>query len=223
MKVTFTKIIMGFFFFISCSDNDTESIISDVITPSNSGIVTNPTTGKIWMDRNLGASNIASSITDASAYGSLYQWGRATDGHELRTSATTNSVSNTTTPGHSNFILGHDDWLSPQNNTLWQGASGTNNPCPTGFRIPTETEWKAEMESWSSNDAAGAFASVLKLTLGGARSRMSGAIGNVSAFAGYRSSSLNGLESRVLGISLNNALIGNRARGDGNSVRCIKD
>jgi len=223
MKGTFIKIVMGFFFFISCSDNDTESIIPEVTTPYNSGTVTNPKTGRIWMDRNLGASNIASSITDVSAYGSLYQWGRATDGHELRTSATTNSVSNTATPGHSNFILGHDNWLSPQNNTLWQGTNGTNNPCPTGFRIPTETEWKAEMESWTSNDATGAFASVLKLSIGGARSRMSGAIGNIGTFVGYRSSTLSGLESRVLGISLSNALIGNRARADGNSVRCIKD
>jgi hypothetical protein len=42
-------------------------------------------------------------------------------------------------------------------------------------------------------------------------------------FVGYRTSNLNGAESRVLGISLNNVLIGNRARGDGNCVRCIKD
>ncbi|MFT7002526.1 MAG: hypothetical protein ACJAVW_003569 [Spirosomataceae bacterium] len=48
--------------------------------------VTNPTTGKIWMDRNLGATRVATSSTDAYAYGDLYQWGRATDGHTLRTS-----------------------------------------------------------------------------------------------------------------------------------------
>jgi len=39
-------------------------------------------TGKIWMDRNLGASQVATSSTDAAAYGDLYQWGRAADGHE---------------------------------------------------------------------------------------------------------------------------------------------
>ena len=38
--------------------------------------VTNPTTGAIWMDRNLGATQAATSSTDVDAYGDLYQWGR---------------------------------------------------------------------------------------------------------------------------------------------------
>jgi hypothetical protein len=50
--------------------------------------VTNPTTGKTWMDRNLGATQVATSSTDAAAYGDLYQWGRRADGHQCRTSAT---------------------------------------------------------------------------------------------------------------------------------------
>ncbi|WP_372934176.1 hypothetical protein, partial [Mariniphaga sediminis] len=41
--------------------------------------VTNATTGKTWMDRNLGASQVATSSTDIAAYGDLYQWGRAAD------------------------------------------------------------------------------------------------------------------------------------------------
>ncbi len=56
--------------------------------------VTNPTTGRTWMDRNLGASQAATSITDALAYGDLYQWGRCADGHQSRTSGTkaTNAI-----------------------------------------------------------------------------------------------------------------------------------
>jgi hypothetical protein len=45
--------------------------------------------GQIWMDRNLGASRVATSSTDSEAYGDLYQWGRGTDGHEKRDSGTT--------------------------------------------------------------------------------------------------------------------------------------
>jgi N-acetylneuraminic acid mutarotase len=36
--------------------------------------VTNPITGKTWMDRNLGASRAATSSDDSLAYGDLYQW-----------------------------------------------------------------------------------------------------------------------------------------------------
>lgn len=185
--------------------------------------VTNAITGRTWMDRNLGASQVAISITDSASYGSLYQWGRLTDGHELSNSSTTTIVSTSNNPGHSDFIIGSDDWITPSNDLLWQGVNGINNPCPNGFRLPTEAEWEAERLSWTSNDAAGAFASVLKLPIAGARSRMNGAIGNVGTFVGYRSSDLNGVESRILGISLSIAMMGNRARADGNCVRCIQD
>jgi uncharacterized protein (TIGR02145 family) len=195
-------------------------LINDAINAQN---VTNTTTGRVWMDKNLGASQVATSSTDALSYGSLFQWGRAADGHESRTSLTTTNVSSTSNPGDSLFVLGSDDWLSPSVDTLWQGLNGLNNPCPQGFRIPTEAEWLAEMQSWSSQDAAGAFGSVLKLSIGGARSRMSGTIGNVSTFVGYRSSDLNGADTRNLGISTNTALMGDRARADGNCVRCIMD
>jgi hypothetical protein len=57
--------------------------------------VTNPTTGKTWMDRNLGATQVATSSTDAAAYGDLYQWGRGNDGHQCRTSSTTTELSAT--------------------------------------------------------------------------------------------------------------------------------
>ena len=44
--------------------------------------VTNPTTGRVWMDRNLGATQVATSSTDEAGYGDLYQWGRRKDGHQ---------------------------------------------------------------------------------------------------------------------------------------------
>ncbi len=185
--------------------------------------VYNPITGETWMDRNLGATQIAASFDDVNAYGDLYQWGRNTDGHQIRTSSTTSILSTTNSPNHSDFILANSDWLTVSDDNLWQGVNGINNPCPLGFRLPTEAELEAERLSWTSNDAAGAFESPLKLTIGGARSRMSGAIGNVGTFVGYRTSDLNGLQSRMLGISLTTSLMGDRDRADGNCVRCIQD
>ena len=119
----------------------------DGTVPAGPGTITSPVTGRVWMDRNLGASQVATSSTDVASYGDLYQWGRGTDGHQLRTSSTTNIQSAMDQPGHGDFILGTSvpyDWRTPQNSNLWQGIAGVNNPCPVGFRIPTNLEWIAE-------------------------------------------------------------------------------
>ena len=186
--------------------------------------VTNPTTGKTWMDKNLGASQAATSSTDAAAYGDLYQWGRGTDGHQIRTSGTTAALSDTDTPGHGDFITVGSapyDWRSPQNDNLWQGVNGVNNPCPAGYRIPTETELDAERLIWSSNNAAGAFGSPLKLPLAGYRSP-DGSVGGSTCF--YWSYTVSGTTSRLLYFSSNaDAGMFSGYRAYGYSVRCIKD
>jgi uncharacterized protein (TIGR02145 family) len=128
---------------------------------------------KCWLDRNLGALQVAIAYNDANAYGDLFQWGRGDDGHQQRDSEITLESSNSDDPGHSNFILVDSksyNWRDPQNDNLWQGISGTNNPCPLGFRIPTEAEWDFERASWNGQHAGGAFMSPLKLTLIGYRS-----------------------------------------------------
>jgi uncharacterized protein (TIGR02145 family) len=185
--------------------------------------VTNPLTGEVWMDKNLGASHVATSSTDAEAYGDLYQWGRATDGHQIRTSGTTTFLSSTDTPGHGNYILASDDWRSPQNDNLWQGVSGTNNPCPSGYRLPTEAEWEAERLSWSSNNADGAFASPLKLPVAGIRSNSDGSLYNVGSYGLYWSSTVDGAHSLNLIFYSSIANMNSSYRSSGSSVRCIKD
>lgn len=125
-------------------------------------------TGKIWMDRNLGATRAATDYTDASSFGDLYQWGRAADGHQLLNSPTTATQFSSTTTNNGNFVsaasgLAIKDWINPSNTNLWQGVNGINNPCPKGFRIPTKQEWSDESTTWGSQDATGAYASPLKL------------------------------------------------------------
>ena len=190
------------------------------------GEVENPATGRTWMDRNVGASQVATSSTDEDAYGDLYQWGRATDGHQVKTSGTTTTLSSSDTPGHGDFItnsIGPYDWRSPQNDNLWQGANGTNNPCPSGFRLPTEAEWDAERISWSSNNAAGAFASPLKLPVPGYRYSSDGSLSDVGSFGNYWSSTVVGTFSRLLYFHSGDAFMFTYARADGISVRCIKE
>ena len=187
--------------------------------------VYNPTTGKVWMDRNLGATQVATSITNAAAYGYLYQWGRGTDGHEIRTSGATSTLSSSDVPGHGSFIINASDpydWRSPQTDNLWQGTSGINNPCPNGYRLPTATEWDAERLTWSTNNAAGAFNSPLKLPVAGYRDRSTGSLLNVGLGGNYWSSSVAGTLSRYLIIS-SNANTNSYFRASGFSVRCLKD
>lgn len=188
--------------------------------------VTNPTTGKIWMDRNLGASQVATSSTDADSYGDLYQWGRGADGHQLRTSGTTTIQSSTDIPGHGNFIntsSNYFSWRSPHNNNLWQGVNGINNPCPAGYRIPTDAELTAERLSWSSNNAVGAFASPLKLPAAGLRMAFTGQLLNVGSNGYYWSSNADAYYSNNLTFSSSSASWGNGGSASGLSVRCIKD
>ena len=189
-------------------------------------VVINSLTGREWMDRNLGASRAATSNNDAQAYGDLYQWGRAADGHQVRTSGMTSTLSNSNTPGHGNFILAQNspyDWRSPRNDNLWQGVNGTNNPCPLGYRLPTKAEWNEEQQSWSSNNAAGAFASPLKLSVAGSRNFRSGSIYDAGSNGYYWSSAVDGTYSRHLYFRGSSADMYSSNRARGRSVRCLKD
>jgi uncharacterized protein (TIGR02145 family) len=205
-------------------------------TASSIPSVTNPTTGKVWMDRNLGASQVATSSTDALAYGDLYQWGRGTDGHQLRTSTTTNTVSANDSPGNANFILdagnhmggNPGDWRDPQNIDLWQVVSGTNNPCPSGYRVPTSAEWGTEMARWSSQNPDGAFASPLKLPMAGYRSGSNGTIIGAGTRGDYWSStivtsSMTKLSPNLFFYSAGSGIYDNNEHSQGFSVRCIKN
>jgi uncharacterized protein (TIGR02145 family) len=199
--------------------------------------VTNGATGKTWMDRNLGANRAATSSTDVESYGSLYQWGRGSDGHQcvnryagdgVTTSANTalDATVSTDTPPHGDFILtnaGINDWRSPQNNNLWQGTGGTNNPCPTGYRLPTESELNAERVSWSSNNSAGAFASPLKFSMAGNRNHSNGLLLNAGSFGFYWSSTVSSTNARNLSFMGFSTAMSTNNRSFGFSVRCIKN
>jgi hypothetical protein len=185
--------------------------------------------GRCWLDRNLGASRVATSLLDTDAAGDLFQWGRAADGHQIRTSETSTTVSSTSSPTHNKYILTSDspyDWLVPQNDSLWQGVNGINNPCPSGFRLPTLDEWEAERLTWTPNTSEGAFSSPLKLPLTGKRHfnvPSGGLIITVDYTGEYWSSSVTSTSSQLLFFTELSARDGSNNRAYGLSVRCIKD
>ena len=189
-------------------------------------VSTNPevttATGETWMDRNLGASQVATSSTDAQAFGDLYQWGRGTDGHQLRSSLTTSVQSLIDQPGNALFILNGGDWRTSTNDNLWQGVTGANNPCPSGFRIPTKVEWDNESTSWSGINEA--FSSPLKVTMSGDRVSFSGLIVVVGQWGSFWTSTISGTNAyRVYFGSAGKGSDALLDRAWGISVRCIKD
>jgi len=190
------------------------------------GTVKNPTTGECWMDRNLGASQVATAYNDSAAYGDLFQWGRLDDGHQNCTSGLTTTLSDTDNPGHSSFIKAPDgslDWRSPKNDNLWQRDGSINNPCPSGWRVPTRDEWEAEAATWTEMNRVGAASSILKLPTGGIRRHDTGEL-FVRGHEGHywASDALTTSAGSYMiwstGVSINASA---RARGD--SIRCIQN
>lgn len=178
--------------------------------------------GRCWLDRNLGASRVPISGTDSEGFGDLFQWGRLVDEHQLRSSGTINTLSSSDVPGHDKFITAPGytaDWRSPQNNNLWQGVNGINNPCPHGWRVPTMNELLQEINSWSN----GSYESPLKWPLAGQRNQSgtivrSGVIGSVWSSTAQPPFSL-----RVTLTALDGTPTASPQRAVGASVRCIRE
>jgi len=206
--------------------------------PWTYGTVTTAT-GRVWMDRNLGASRVATSSTDTQAYGDYFQWGRPADGHQTKYLTNNNSSGFTTTrsatavPSTDLWIApidGSNDWLSTPDNTLWTGANPATNPCPAGFRIPTESEWSAEN---IANVGATFQTNGLKLTLpgmltsfgsGGASYTAKGTYGQYLTQTAYSTSPVVG-GARYFGVNGSNQawFDQNYYKSHGMSVRCIQN
>ena len=200
--------------------------------------------GRIWMDRNLGANQVATYSEDYASYGDFYQWGRPADGHQSITridsnDSTENSANNPTLatsspPGHGDFItpaifVAPEDWLATPDPLLWNSGTEaapvktTNDPCPSGFRVPTQTEFDAEFALFSPQDDAGAFASPLKLPVAGNRFS-SGASDNEGWFGDYwTSTAVVSSESYFIGFYSGGLYGGGAIRAYGASVRCIQE
>jgi len=196
-------------------------------------------TGRVWLDRNLGATRVATSSTDAAAYGDYFQWGRPADGHQTKyltnnnSTGFTNTKSATAVPSTDLWIQPTDasnDWLSTPDNTLWTGANPATNPCPAGFRIPTEAEWSAEN---IANVGATFQTNGLKLTLpgmltnfssGGASYTSKGSYGQYLTQTAYTTSPFVG-GARYFGVNGSNQawFDQNYTKSNGMSVRCIQN
>lgn len=183
--------------------------------------------GNLWLDRNLGATTVATVSTTTTAYGDLYQWGRSTDGHQLRNSSTSAGPNTSLIPG-SNFLtrVGSPyNWYSgTQINALWQRPLYINGVCPPTWRIPNSSEWQTEILEWSAANATGAIGSTLKLPSSGRRG-YNGTLTEVDTIGYYASSSHTiGTDiSQVMRFTSSAATASyNLEKAQGVAVRCFK-
>jgi hypothetical protein len=205
--------------------------------------IVSPITGKLWLNNNLGAdyANVQNPFAnfnpgqqstdnnDSKAYGSLFQWGRAPDGHELinrgvsgsGTARVNTTITNTKAdnPNSGVFIIA-DNWRSNSDAILWASEASANNPCPKNWRVPTKLELKNEVTSIT--DSTSAQTNFLKLTPAGHLNRNNGVVDVLGSDARYWTSTEK-TNDLAWNFRLNNASvnthINNDKKGYGGSIR----
>jgi len=144
--------------------------------------VRSPYTGRIWLDRNIGADHVCQSFTDAGCYGDYFQFGRGLDGHQLKNSPTTTDKQTTLSPDNNlfvqaNYTTGYD-WLEAGIDDAKDARIDMVNQtdgstiCPTGFRIPSYEEFYADTLdniAWDSFPSESVNGNFLRLPLNGYR------------------------------------------------------
>ena len=194
-------------------------------------------TGKVWMDRNLGASRAGTAATDFNAYGCLYQWGRGNDGHAsitytsstagVEVNGNTGTLATSDAPGNALFITGGGDWRSDTNSIRWQENTQVNNPCDTGFRVPTEPEFKAEFKAYNITNGTLAYSKGpddgFKFVFSGDRNNYYGTVAEVGAHGVVWTSTLSAAYPYYYYVNTEEVgLYENFPKSRGLSVRCIK-
>ncbi|RZJ78030.1 MAG: T9SS type A sorting domain-containing protein, partial [Chryseobacterium sp.] len=194
--------------------------------------------GKVWLQQNLGSSQVATSLADADSYGDLFQWGRWDDGHQVRNSTTT-AVPSANNPaglvGITSFILGTGPswWSTNASSDLWNGSDTSAitsevgvDPCKAigaDWKLPSQADWVTAVSAEGIGNAATAYSSKLKLPAAGYRSQSSGGFTYVGERGYYWSGDIAVSGGRYLynSTSLANPNSGG-PRAQGQSVRCLK-
>lgn len=137
--------------------------------------------GKIWLQQNLGSTEVPTNHTNTDAYGDYFQFGRWDDGHQLLTAPLRNvstlpANNPSGIPNGSNAFFTGDWWNGGGANDTWTALppSATNGKCPcaalgAGWRLPTPNDWKAVVQAENITGLADVLNSNLKLVASGVR------------------------------------------------------
>jgi uncharacterized protein (TIGR02145 family) len=128
------------------------------------------------------------------------------------------------------------DWRSPKNDMLWSSGSEAspvktvNDPCPDGWRIPTNAELGKLAEkklNWDPDKRGWYFGSAeekILLRVAGYRRNIDGTVTDVGISGNYWSSSVNGIKAYELTYSKFSVQTNQSdKRAYGQSVRCVAD
>jgi len=214
------------------SGSSTDTNASTDTTITHNGVdyktVKSPTTGRVWLDRNLGAARVCQTFNDTACYGDYYQWGRNADGHQDSTSLLTSTQAiDVTNVGYPSFIKGNLDWAKPgvdnggaTRAVNWSKTDGSS-VCPKGFRVPNKAELSAEFAN--IHNKTDAFNSFLKLPVSGFRNAIDGSMINVGLKGYLWSTTPTGTNNAYRAkYEPSNAFVTPYYRGDGKAIRCIK-
>lgn len=205
----------------------TKGILKNGVTYNT---VKSPYTGKLWLDRNLGASRVCTAFDDVACYGNYYQWGRNHDGHQDPKSLSTRIEAKNINKAGKKFIKRSEEWLAVDRNgkkrALNWSASDGSSICPTGYRVPTNAELVAETTAASSavKNRMDAFKNFLKLPSAGYRYAYSGEQDNQVSYGFVWTTTVIGSnEAKNLQFDAYGAGSKESYRAFGFSVRCVKN
>ncbi|HFK5529585.1 TPA: FISUMP domain-containing protein [Elizabethkingia anophelis] len=194
----------------------------------------NQTLWRDFMCHNLGADYSADPFTPSAAiHGAKYQWG-------AQTNETGRYISQSYDQSNSGVIPGWKSYVTPKPNGSWSDTNKTaNDPCPSGYRVPTQAQWQAVIDnndnvegvgSWNDGNYTSALyfrnssnIRTLMLPTAGRRFATDGLLYSRGNLAYYWSSSIFTSNAQILFFYNTGVNVGKFDRTNGIPVRCIAE